>query len=336
MNIDVGVMYPEMPVALGPVIPYADAARGGGHRLWFGQSNIVDSHATMAALIGRGYTIPFGTGVVLHPLWHPHGLGIQALSIARLSGHSYVAGIGPGGTEFQQKALGAPLPRPAAATEEFARRLLSVVPVPLRTHPHSGQPIDPHFGAVEVGFGVLRPGMARASGRSAQWAITWLTPEAYLRDTLIPAAERGADEAGERMPRVAAIVHVGIRRLGRDPDRMAFRAVGAHLTAPHYVDMLKRAGIEVDAADPVAGARRIVRDEVYLYGSATEIVDAAERLGDAGVDEVVFNVFGVSQEHGTGAALHDLSEVLDEVRQRRVRSLLPLPTEARAHTEVTA
>lgn len=317
MNIEIGIMYPEMPVALGPVIPYAEMARIGGHRLWFGQSNIVDSHATMAALIGRGYAIPFGTGVVLHPLWHPHGLGIQALSIARLSGHSYVLGIGPGGAEFQQKALGHLIAKPASATEDFARRVREVVPVPLRSHPNSGQPVDPRFGSVEVGFGVLRPGMAQASGRSAQWAVTWLAPASYLADVLVPAAERGAMQAHAPAPRFACIVHVAVRRPGRDPDRLALRAVGAHLAAPHYVDMLRRGGLDVDATDPARGARELVRSEVYVYGTPVEIVDALERLGESGADDVVVNVFGVAQEHGMGAALEDLGEVLDEAHRRR-------------------
>lgn len=319
MNIDIALMYPEMPIALGPVVPFAEAARRGGHRLWFGQSNIVDSQATMAALIGRGYTIPYGSGVLLHPLWHPHGLGVQASSIARLSGHTYVVGIGPGGSEFQQKALGRVLERPAGDTARFAEELLSVVPPPLRSHPHSGQPTDPRLGSVEVGFGVLREGMARASGRSAQWAITWLTPADYLRGVLVPQAAGAAARAGRPAPRFASVVHVAVRRPGRDADRMAYRAVGAHLTAPHYVDMLRRAGIEVDPADPVDGARRIVRSGVYLYGSPAEIVDELERLGDAGADEAVINVFGVSQEHGIGAALEDLDEILEEVRGRQVR-----------------
>ncbi|WP_455353365.1 hypothetical protein [Streptomyces sp. SYSU K217416] len=44
---------------------------------------------------------------------------------------------------------------------------------------------------VELGLGVLRPVLARAAGRVADVAISWMTPSAYLRDVLVPALAKG-------------------------------------------------------------------------------------------------------------------------------------------------
>ncbi|MER6841096.1 LLM class flavin-dependent oxidoreductase [Streptomyces platensis] len=59
---------------------------------------------------------------------------------------------------------------------------------------------------VDIGLGVLRPGMARLAGHIADVAITWLTPAAYLRDTVIPALRAGAESAGRPVPRGRAFL----------------------------------------------------------------------------------------------------------------------------------
>ncbi|PPI41098.1 MULTISPECIES: LLM class flavin-dependent oxidoreductase [unclassified Rathayibacter] len=301
--MDVGVMYPKMPTTLGGVLPYADLARRHGGRLWFGHSDAVDSLTMMAALAGRGAAIPLGTAVTLHPLWSPSALARQALSISRLSGASVVLGIGPGGARFQESALGAPLARPVAETERFARQVLAVTE-------HSP-------AAVQLGFGVLRPAMAEAAGRAASHAITWLTPGSWIRDSIAPALARGAASSERPVPHLEAVVHVGVRRPGRDPVSLVDSAVHAHLAAPHYRDMLRRAGI--DLPDDGRGAARAVVDQgVYLFGSPEEIADGLELLHADGADEVVVNVFGVLASHGEAAALADLEEVLAVLTERRI------------------
>ncbi|WP_308016278.1 hypothetical protein [Nonomuraea aurantiaca] len=133
---------------------------------------------------------------------------------------------------------------------------------------------------VEVGLGVLRPGMA---GAVADVAITWMTPSHYLEDTLLPALTAGA-EGRPRRPRGATVVHVALAAPGRDPRRLAYRAAAGHLRAPHHTDMLRRAGMLTDPADPRAGAAALVEAGVYVYGTAVEV---AQRLRGHRADEIV-------------------------------------------------
>ncbi|ORM37894.1 LLM class flavin-dependent oxidoreductase [Williamsia sp. 1135] len=328
MNSNIGVFYPEMPTAIGPVIPYAEAARRGGHRLWFGHSSTVDSHLTMAGLAGRGYALPFGSAVALYPLFHSHGFAVQAQSIGRLTGQTYVAGVGPGSTAFQRAVFGAPMNAPVRQAGEFLDQVKTIIPGPLQTGPADGpERVDKLFGSVETGLGVLRPSMARCAGNKAEWAITWLTPEQYLEQTLIPEMRSAAAESMRPAPRVASVVHAAVRRPGRDPRQLAHAAVGAHLAAPHYTAMLRSAGVPADPADPWAGAGELVSSNTYLFGSADEIVDAMTRLQERGVHEVVLNVFGVSKMYGAGHAVEDLEEILAVAGARSAESLA-LPEDA--------
>jgi hypothetical protein len=313
--MSIGIMYPQMPATIGGVVPYAEAARRGGHRLWFGHSTNADSHLTMAALIGRGYSIPFGSAVSLFPLWHPHGLAVQARSIARFSTSSYVIALGPGGDVFQTKTLGARIERPVSATLAYAESMREVL---------GSGPVDATAPSreVEIGFGVLRPAMARAAGRGADWAVTWLAPADYLRSTIVPECAGAARAAGRRAPRIASVVHVAIRRPGRDAVALADAANHDHLSAPHYVAMLQQAGLPIEPGDPLGSARALVDDGTYLYGSAQEVADQIGVLEDAGVDQVVVNVFGVLKLLGDAEAYEDLEELLDELQHREMARIL--------------
>jgi hypothetical protein len=152
--------------------------------------------------------------------------------------------------------------------------------------------------------------MARAAGAAADVAITWMTPPEYVRDVLAPALAQGAADR-PKPPRIATVVHVGVARKGRDPWRLALAAAGAHLSAPHYTDMLRRAGIAADPGEPAAGARALVDTGVYAYGSAAELAKCVRGYQDAGVDEVILNAAGVASAEGNDAAVTDLAEILD-------------------------
>lgn len=328
-------MYPEMPAHLGGVVPYAELARVGGHRLWFGHSNVVDSLHAMAALAGRGYPLSFGSAVALYPLYHPHGFAVLARSVARLTGQTYVAGVGPGSALFQTQLLGEPLARPVTGAGQFVEDVKSVIPKPLSTGPADGpERVDRTFGSVETGLGVLRPAMARSAGRHAEWAITWLTPGSYIEEVLQPEMVAAARAASRAVPRTASVVHLAVRRPGRDPQQLAHAAVGAHLAAPHYTSMLQRAGVPAHPADPWAGAGAVVDAGIYLYGTAEEIVTAIEDMHERGVHEVVLNVFGVSKMHGAGQAVEDLEEVLHTLWDRRRRAAAPVPSAVAAPAAV--
>ncbi|QKW08014.1 LLM class flavin-dependent oxidoreductase [Streptomyces sp. NA04227] len=313
---DFSVLIPFSPRRPEQVLPYAALVQWtAARRLWQGQAMLVDAAHAAASASGAGFRVPLGLGVTLMPLRHPYDAAHQVRSLALTTGQPVVAGFGPGQPAFQASMRGKPYASPLTASREYVgivRGLLTGEIV--RTE---GQYFSCHGGLppatppqVEVGLGVLRPGMARLAGEVADRAITWLTPATYVRDTLLPALREGAAKAGREVPKVTAIVPVALRRPDREPEQLALSSNAAHLAAGHYQDMLRRSGIEVVADDPVLSAKRLVAGGGFLHGDLDEVSAALDAYREAGADEVVLNLTGVFNTFGQQAALDDLKKIL--------------------------
>ncbi|MEU7001058.1 LLM class flavin-dependent oxidoreductase [Nonomuraea sp. NPDC046570] len=299
------VIFPGQPGSAAEVEPYADLVKSGpAARLWLGQSLRVETQQVVAHLAGNGRRVPTGTSVTLMPLRHPLQAALEARSMAVMTGHPVVAGFGASAPEFVSVLNGEPYRKPAA----MAREYLSTVRALLGGEGLRGFKLPPlRCPPVEVGAGVLRPGMARVAGECADAAITWMTPPAYLADVLAPALRQGAGDEREP-PRIVTVVHVATASPGRDAARLAFLAAGHHLRAAHYTDMLRRAGLE-------ASPRALVASGLFLTGTAERI---AERLHDyflAGVDEIVLNTTGVFLAEGSRSAIGDAEEILTALEE---------------------
>lgn len=306
------VLLPFGPLRPEQVTPFAAlAAWGGAARFWQGQGMGLDSHHLATWLAGAGVRVPCGFGVTLMPFRSPYGAALEARSVAMSTGQPVVACYGPGAVSLQEGLLGAPYRSQVGAAREY----LTVVRALLDGEyvEHAGE----HFrvdGAlvpgraprIHLGLGVLRPRMAGTAGEVADVAVTWLTPAAYLRDTLVPAAAAATRHRPEPL-RWTVIVPFALDRAGRDVAPLVAAACGSHVQQPHYRDTLARAGVDVTADDALT---RLVEAGVFLHGEAADIAAALRRYADAGVTEVVLNATGVAAVHGPRAALADLEELL--------------------------
>ncbi|WP_433260008.1 LLM class flavin-dependent oxidoreductase [Actinosynnema sp. CS-041913] len=304
----VSVMLPFLPTNGDEVVPYAELVRRGrAVRLWVGQSLTVEPHQALAYVAGRGIQVPVGTAVTLMPLRQPFEAAVQARSLALLTGLPVVAGIGVGAERFVEALRGSGYGSPLTAAAEYVSVMRALLDQ--RRHSFEGRYFSHRYPLprlehppVEIGVGVLRKGMAAVAGRVADAAITWLTPADYLAETLIPAM---AATAERRPPKV--ITQVGLALTG-DPEQAARAAYGPHLRMPHYVDMLRQAGIAVERPESAAG--RLIERDLLLSGGVDEVVAGIRRYWAAGVDEVMLNVAGVRALHGDEAARADLTDVL--------------------------
>jgi alkanesulfonate monooxygenase SsuD/methylene tetrahydromethanopterin reductase-like flavin-dependent oxidoreductase (luciferase family) len=157
--------------------------------------------------------------------------------------------------------------------------------------------------------------MARITGRCGDLAMTWLTPLNYIQDVVMPAVAEGAHGV-QPPPRIVSVVHAGVERPGRSAMLLAQHGSISHLQAAHYTDMLRKAGLDVDASDPVSGARELVQEGVYLYGSPEHIAAEIAKYHAIGVDEVVINPTSVSNMYGLDAAMSDLRDVFAAYGER--------------------
>ncbi|WP_214409111.1 LLM class flavin-dependent oxidoreductase [Sphaerisporangium fuscum] len=310
------LLFPLQPTHPGEVAPFGRLVMDGlAGRLWMGQSVMAETHQAIAYLAGMGIKVPAGIGVTLMPLRHPMEAAAQARSLALLTGRPVVAGYGAATPELVGALRGVPYEKPATAAAGYARAVRASLGGGIFDHACEacvasvGLPPMEH-PPVEVGLGVIRPGMARAAGAVADVAITWMTPPGYVRDVLVPALAAGAAAGGRAMPRVATVVHVALAGPGRDPVRLAQAGARLHLTAPHYTGMLRRAGVPADPADPRAGAAALVEAGVYVYGTPEQVVERLRAYREAGVDEVVLNPAGVLRTEGSAAAVADAARIL--------------------------
>ncbi|MGK5630040.1 LLM class flavin-dependent oxidoreductase [Streptomyces sp. URMC 123] len=306
---------PFVPARAEQAAPFAAFVQWrGAHALWQGQGVAVEQHQIFTQLSGMGMRVPFGIGVSLMPLRHPVLAALEARTLAVSSGHPVVAGFGPGARSFQAMTMGAPYASPLTAAREYltlVRALLAGEEVEQRGTYYSytgGLPKVP-APPVTLGLGVLRPGMARLAGEIADVAITWLTPPGYVRDVLVPALREGAEAAGRPMPRIVTFVGTALAGDGRDPVAILAQGSSGHFEGPHYRDMLRRAGVELDSADHEDIARSMLGLGGLLAGDTAEIGAGVAAFHDAGVDEVVLNCAGVAMHHGPRAVLGDLESL---------------------------
>ena len=311
------VLIPFVPRRPEQVLPYAALVQWThAQRLWQGQSLLVDPGQGFAHAAGSGFRVPTGIGVSLMPLQHPYAAALQARSLSLTTGQPVLAGFGPGAPAFQRHLLGAPYASPLTAVREYlgtVRGLLSGRTVATEGSYYSCHAaLPPSPGArVEVGLGVLRPGMARLAGELADAAITWLTPATYLRDTVVPALREGAALAGRADgPSLTAIVPVALSVPDRDPAEFALAGNGAHLQGAHYRDMLRRAGIDTSGSDPAADAKALVAGGAFVSGELPDLVQQLREFGAAGADEVVLNLTGVFAACGPQPAMEQLKKIL--------------------------
>lgn len=314
--MDLSVLLPFSATRVEQVYQYASLVEWTDvRRLWTAQSFVVDPLQGLAHLAGAGVRVPAGVGVSLMGLRHPYDAAAQAMSLARMTGQDLVVGFGPGSRKFQSLLGGKPYTRPLLASREYVEIVKAVV---------SGQAVDScgeYFSCrvppgarpaprVEIGLGVLRPGMAQLAGEIADVAITWLGPAAYLESVIMPGLRRGA-QPRRCLPRLVAIVPVALERSSRPATEVVLAGHGHHLAAAHYQDMLRQAGIPISReTDPVDAAAALIAGRAFLICPPEVLAEEISRYRDVGVDEVVLNMCGVYAKSGPTVAMAELKTIL--------------------------
>lgn len=316
--LDLSILIPFVPRRAEQVLPYAGLVNWtSAARLWQGQSLVIEPYQGFVSAAGAGFRVPVGVGVALMPLRHPYGAAIEARSMALSTGHSVIAGFGPASPEFQTAMLGAPYESPLTLSREYIQAVRGLLDGELvrmdgryiKVHAQLPPAVAPR---VDVGLGVLRPGMARLAGEVADVVITWLTPPSYIGEVLLPAVREGMARAGRTTPpRIVSLVPVGITRDEILPEDLSLASNAAHLQAPHYLDMLRLAGIRVEAGDTRGLARGVVEAGAFVAGDLDTVVKRFHEYEQAGVDEIVLNLTGVHKVSGAKVAVQDLKAILD-------------------------
>lgn len=313
--MDRSIMLPIAPVRAAETIPFFGVAKDAGSRLWTGAFPRQEPHQLFAYAAGLGYRVPAGVAVSVAALRHPLEAARQAKSAANFTGRSLVAGVGTGTDELVGATTGAPYRSPITAMREYTEIMRAALngrnpELTGEYHVLRDDPGELDSPPVSIGLAALRPRMAELAGRVADVVICWLTPLPYLRSTLIPAVRAGAEQAGRTPPRIVVMVPMAVAGPNRDVFELAQATYGSHIRLPHYIAMLRAAGIDVSERDPEARVRRLIDDGVFAVADPRGIAAILSEYAAEGVDEVVLTADGVVDLHGPDAAVHDYESVL--------------------------
>jgi alkanesulfonate monooxygenase SsuD/methylene tetrahydromethanopterin reductase-like flavin-dependent oxidoreductase (luciferase family) len=301
---DLSVVYPMSVDKMANVMSMADAVRHGPfHRLWFGQSLMVDPVAAMHWLLGAGYDIPFGLGVGLIPVRTPFETALAISTLARMTDQRITYGLGVSEPLMVGALHGDPYASPTRAATEFigaVRAVLGREPGGQLERPeYYHDPVlrltDVATDSVEIGLGALSPKLATVAGASADALIPWMTPP-YRLAQLVDKAAAAADDAGRPAPRTA--VCVPIIADSREWATDAFKACALHGSRDHYRKMFVESGITWDPDSPHRTGESLVEANLVLV-AGRDLAEGVAAYAAAGADEVFLNPFGIIRRTGS-------------------------------------
>ena len=179
------------------------------------QTPWLDGPTALASIVGRSGDLTLATTIALATLRHPVALAKALTAIDVLSEGPVIAGVGPGSSERDYKALGVPFEERWKRFDEAIVALRALL---------SGE-LEPRRGPIPVWIGSWgsRAGLARVARAGDGWIASAYntTPERFAtarRDLGAALEKRGRDPAG--FPNALATMWTWVARDRAEGDRV--------------------------------------------------------------------------------------------------------------------
>jgi 5,10-methylenetetrahydromethanopterin reductase len=265
------------------------AADAGFDGVWVPQTLSVDALGAIAVAASHVPDIHVGTAVVPLQGRHAFPLAQQALTAADAAGPGrFTLGVGVTHAFVSETFYGFPYRDAVALCREELEALHGLL------GPDRKVSIAGKFVVAKVGISMqtpppslvvaaLGPKMLALAGRLAGGTVTWMTGPKTLRTRIIPAISDAAAGAGRGSPRVIAGLPVCVTSdvaAARDAVRPRIQAAAQ---MPSY-----RRQLELEGIDDVA--------ELAIVGDADQVLASISALAEAGVTELMADVFGSPEE----------------------------------------
>ena len=272
---------------LGVTAAWLTSGGGGG-----------DVIALLAAAAAETESILLGSSIVQTWSRHPVALVQQVQVIADLAPGRFRLGIGTGHREPMTRTYGADFRAPLGHLKEYlhvAGTLLKQGAVEFEGRWYSANAGIPSPLDVPVMASALRPGAFEMCGAETDGAISWVCPHFYLRETAMPALERGARSAGRPTPPM--VVHAAVcvsedLEAAREGVR---RRLGYHPTSPFYASMFAEAGFH---GSPDSGWTDEMMDSVLISGDEDTVAEGVRAIFDWGASELLASVVPAGDDQG--------------------------------------
>ncbi|OLZ51830.1 MULTISPECIES: LLM class flavin-dependent oxidoreductase [Pseudonocardiaceae] len=278
----------------------AHAEQAGFESAWAAEFYDRSAVVAAAAMAAVTETITVGTGIAYGLGRTPLVLAAEARDLDAVCGGRLILGLGTGTRRMQQDWHGLSGEHPAPRVEELVpllRRLWRLDEAPVRhegrfyrTHVVPTAPVAaPTRRAIPVYLAGVNARMVRAAGAVADGLVghPLFTPE-YLRHTVRPALQAGADRAG----RTGAVPVAGYVICAVDPDenharRLAAAQIAFYASVKTY-DAILALHDFTDEAAAIRAARRAGDLEAMVAAVSDRMIDT---IAVAGTPEQVRTQF---------------------------------------------
>ena len=318
-------------------IDYGMRAEERGFRAaWFPEITFGDAFGPATAVATKTSRIGLGTGVV--GIWSRSAvtMALQAATLNELSDGRLLLGVGLQARGYVEGWHGQTYERPVRAMREYVtilRRILSGENVTFEGEIFSVHGfqlmMQPPEQPARIYMAAIGPQMTRLAGELADGIIGYCYSAAYLRDTVLPNLQAGAERAGRSLdgfdiacgfPAIVTPDDAGLEQI--KGQVMMFAT--AKSSSPEYASSFAAAGYDVtpiqervDAGD-VDGALGLVTDEMAdaltIAGSPDNVRRRIAEYRDAGLTTVALNPsppgvwFPLYQGHFPDGALAQIPE----------------------------
>ena len=254
--------------------------------------------------------IKLGTSIVQTWSRHPVTLVQQVQVIDSLAPGRFRLGVGPSHKAGMISTFGVDFRAPIGHLREYLhilRSLMHTGAVEFEGRWYSANSSIANPVDVPIMASALRPGAFETCGELSDGAISWVCPHFYLRDTAVPALNRGAESAGRDVPPLIAHAPVCVTD-DLDAARDGVRArLGYFPSIPFYANMFAEAGFE---GTPDSGWTNEMLDEVLIAGDEATVAERIQTIFDWGASEVLLTPVPAGDDPDTDArTLKLLAEV---------------------------
>jgi len=285
------------PTASGMVHAIAQAEAAGVPTVWLTTGAGPDGLTVFAAAAATTRSIRMGTAIVPVFPRHPLVVAQQAADIAQLAPGRFVLGLGPSHAAIMEGRYGIPYRQPLGRLKEFVavvKSLLTGAQTDLDGEYYKVHAKLNEGAQVPIITSALRGPAFELAGEIAEGAVSWLCPAPYLRDTALPALERGATRQGRARPKL--IGHAFLA-LTTDPAEVQ---QGVNEFLPHYPRLTNYQEMFAAAGFPEArqGAWSSgMVEAVVLHGTDDQCRKKLEGfMRTSGSDEVILSIMFVGAD----------------------------------------
>jgi F420-dependent oxidoreductase-like protein len=285
----------------------AQAEDAGVSSAWMTMGGIGSDTPTLyAAAAVKTESIKLGTSIIPAFSRHPFAIASQALVLDDLAPGRLIIGIGTSHGPTMAGAYGVPFDRPLARLREYLkvlRPLLHDGEVEFRGEYYSVKGRLPGAPGTPVMISALGPKSFETAGELSDGAISWVTPFDYLRETALPAMERGAEKSGQARPPLVAHLGVAFAASREAAHEAARKELAVYGRLPFYQNMFAGSGYPVDADNQLSAA---LLDQLVLSGDEDSVGERLTGLLDGGIDRLLVSPIPVSDREGEEQRLIEL------------------------------